>query len=403
MTPTHLILVFLVTSLACIGINGCASSFEDSVDPTPMVQAQGSLLDAERLDVAVKVFDPGLMTGDEGVFPEVREAESRFLPIHLKRTLEQSGQWGQVWVTPAATEAVDVTVEGAVINSNWEGLTLEIEVVDAAGRLWLSKTYRAEADDENHPASYAAGVDPYQDLYNAVVNDMLTARNRLDPQQMQRLRETARMKFAAELAPGAFDGYLIQGKDGVLTLNRLPARGDPMMGRVLDIRKRERKLLDTLNLYYAVFYNDLKESYRNWQQATWREGVNYQRLKREGMWRKALGAAAIIGAIAAQAAGGSRSTVALRDFALLGGAVSFKSGLDRDAEARIHADAIAELGASLGAEAAPMTIEVEGQTRRLTGSAEAQYREWQRLLRRIHVSETGFTGDRSATFVAPGQ
>jgi hypothetical protein len=32
---------------------------------------------------------------------------------------------------------------------------------------------------------------------------------------------------------------------------------------------------------------------------------------------------------------------------------------------------------------------VEGQTRRLTGTAEARYQEWRRLLREIYSAETG--------------
>jgi hypothetical protein len=37
-----------------------------------------------------------------------------------------------------------------------------------------------------------------------------------------------------------------------------------------------------------------------------------------------------------------------------------------------------------------MVIEVEGQTRRLTGTAASQYESWRRLLREIYEAETGF-------------
>ena len=37
-------------------------------------------------------------------------------------------------------------------------------------------------------------------------------------------------------------------------------------------------------------------------------------------------------------------------------------------------------------------VEVEGETHKLTGSAEAQYTQWRALLKRIYISETGFTG-----------
>ena len=38
-----------------------------------------------------------------------------------------------------------------------------------------------------------------------------------------------------------------------------------------------------------------------------------------------------------------------------------------------------------------MVVNVEGQERRLTGTAEAQYESWRRLLREIYEAETGFT------------
>ena len=37
-------------------------------------------------------------------------------------------------------------------------------------------------------------------------------------------------------------------------------------------------------------------------------------------------------------------------------------------------------------------VEVEGQTRRLTGTAEERYEEWRRLLREIYSGETGTPG-----------
>jgi hypothetical protein len=54
-----------------------------------------------------------------------------------------------------------------------------------------------------------------------------------------------------------------------------------------------------------------------------------------------------------------------------------------------------------------MVISVEGEERRLTGTAAAQYEDWRRLLKEIYQAETGFTetvevGSRSsATESAP--
>ena len=37
-----------------------------------------------------------------------------------------------------------------------------------------------------------------------------------------------------------------------------------------------------------------------------------------------------------------------------------------------------------------MVVTVEGETRRLTGTAAAQYESWRRLLKEIYEAETGF-------------
>jgi hypothetical protein len=67
------------------------------------------------------------------------------------------------------------------------------------------------------------------------------------------------------------------------------------------------------------------------------------------------------------------------------------AGFSRRSEAALHVEAIKELSESFGSEAAPMVIDVEGQTRRLTGTAAAQYEGWRRLLKEIYEAETGFS------------
>jgi len=83
---------------------------------------------------------------------------------------------------------------------------------------------------------------------------------------------------------------------------------------------------------------------------------------------------------------------------LVGGAYAVKTGFDKDSEATIHRDAIEELGESFASESQPMVVDVEGETHKLTGSAEAQYAEWRTLLRKIYASETGLnaSGDNDA-------
>ena len=75
--------------------------------------------------------------------------------------------------------------------------------------------------------------------------------------------------------------------------------------------------------------------------------------------------------------------------AVLGGMYAFKSGLDKRAEIKVHAESLKQLGDSFQSEVQPMVVDVEGRTLQLKGSAEEQYAEWRQLLRELYEDETG--------------
>ena len=72
-------------------------------------------------------------------------------------------------------------------------------------------------------------------------------------------------------------------------------------------------------------------------------------------------------------------------------------GVNISKEAEMHSTAIQELSESLGSEMKPVTLELEGETYELTGSAEEQYKRWRELLRDIYFTETGFDPDDDNT------
>ena len=96
------------------------------------------------------------------------------------------------------------------------------------------------------------------------------------------------------------------------------------------------------------------------------------------------------------AAPGSGLEAAARDVALIGGIAALQSGIAKGKEAKMHREAIRELGVSFDAEVAPMVVEVEGETVRLTGNLENQYAKWRGLLQQIYATETGLPADPNA-------
>ncbi len=366
------------------------------------IQAQTEIAEEDLLDVGIQIFDPGLPEDEaalyeleeKGVFVEVRKSEARYIPIHLKQTLESTGNWGAVRLVPAAN-AVDVMVAGTILSSTGKKLELDIRVVDSRGKEWLEKRYKEEADVGAYRDAKDVALDePYQSLYNRIANDILAARRKLDEKDIRLVQTVSRLRFARDLAPIAFAEYLSLDKKGRFTLERLPAQNDPMMERLAVIRERDFMFIDTLNEYYAGFYATMDDPYDSWRAYSYQEQVAMEKLKRAARLEKILGAAAIIGGIFSSTRG--RGGRGVGEVAVLGGMAAITDGMQKSEEAKMHVEALRELADSLDSEVAPMLIDVEGEVMRLTGSVETQYATWRQLLRKIFATETGLPVDPNA-------
>jgi hypothetical protein len=219
---------------------------------------------------------------------------------------------------------------------------------------------------------------------------MLLARMGLSEDEIVEIRRVASLRFAADIAPHAFAGYLGVDADGRTVTRRLPAEDDPMFLRVARIRERDDMLIDTLNEHYADFHMDMEGPYRKWRAFAYEELVSLRKLKRDSNIRLAAGAVAILGGIALATVGAPVPIELLSAPLVAGGTLAIRSGWELRAETQIHAEAVRELGRSFESDVAPRVVEVEGRTLKLTGSAETQYQEWRRLLREIYLAETGF-------------
>ena len=372
---------------------GCASSTYQKVGPTPIIQAEEEISQEQLLDVGIVPFTSDEMAEeeaeDEGTNPDIRKAESHFMAYHLKNTLHQSSQWGAISVLPASEGDVDVLIEGKILESNGETLTLKIDAVDASGRVWLNKTYSAQATEFSYRETIPGRNDAYQDVYNAIANDIAQYRAALDANAAQTIRTISRLKYAEELAPEPFSGYLsADGKDQV-EIKRLPSADDPMMDRLLKIRGRETMYVDTLNEYYDVFYNEMWTSYAEWRKMSLTEREAMRKIKKEAMMRKLAGILMVAGAVAL-GAGDVDFTGPLQIGLAVAGTQVIVDGFNVSKQAEIHAAALKELSESFAGEMKPVVMEFQGRQYELTGSAEEQFQNWRDLLRKIYYAETGF-------------
>jgi hypothetical protein len=384
-----------VAACAALLCAGCVSYEVRDANATPVIAAQQDIPAEQLLDVGVAVLDPGIPEDEAeqeelGIFPDVRKTEARFIAYEARDTLQGTSQWGAVRMAPPDTRTVDVLVSGEILESNGEVLKVRFHVEDASGRVWLDKEYEDVASKYAYKEDIDLAEDPFQDIYNALANDMLAVRKELGPEALRELRQVARLRFAQELSPYAFGDYLRHDDEQQRwVVDRLPAEGDPMLERVEEIRQRDYLFIDTLDAHYAGFSQDVAEPYDDWRRFSYEEVIALREIQRSARNRMLVGIGTMIGG--AVLAGKSDSYIGrTAGYAgVFGGAGIFKSGLDRRKEGELHESALAELADSLQSEVRPMVVEIEGKTVTLTGTVEAQYEEWQRLLREIYTAETG--------------
>ena len=408
----------LATLCLAVLAAGCVVKETRPLPQLQAVQATEEVPDERLLDVGIHVFDPGIpkeveenpdLAAEERVYPEIRRAEARYMPTRLRETLAGTAQWGVVRVVPDLVDSTDVTVEGRILESTGKELKLSVRAFDASGRTWLEKEYEGEADTRSYKEGGNLGRDPFQNVYVNIANDLLEARRQLSEEQLLEVQRVADLRFASEFAPSAFAGYLAQDpKSGRYKVVRLPAGNDPVVQRVEAIRERDANLVDTVSDGYASFSERMSEPYANWRRYTYEEILAEEKLKAQARTRMALGALAVAAAVLVPDSCGSndcaRVVDAARYGAAAGGVMAISSGLKKREESKMHTDVLKELSSSFEAEAAPLVVDVEGRTLRLTGTAEEQYAEWRRLLHELYVEETGLVtgGPAEPAGPAPG-
>lgn len=381
-----------------LSLSACVNSKPERQKSVEIQQAPATLSEARLMDVNIRVFEPGPIEEDErsslGISHQTRQSEARFVPVHLKATMERTGNWGAIRVVPASARDGELLIGGEILVSDGEQLVLHVTANDASGAQWLDKHYRGVARQDDHDRAVRGERDAFQDLYNEIANDLARLKGAQSERSLKRNRQINELRFAADLAPAAFGDHLRKNDAGLWQIVRLPAEGDPMLQRVRSVRERDLLLVDTVNGHYESFYRDVWDPYNNWRRFRSEELDNLREVENDATTRKVLGIGAVVGAIAIGLMGSDRTvqrTDSLRDAMVIGGVMAAKSGFDMDKETEIHVESIKELGESFQADAEDLVIEVDGEAHRLTGSAEEQYAKWRSLLSRIYASETGFT------------
>jgi len=391
--------ILAVVVLMVVAIPACTVTEIITAEETELVVASAPKEESQLLDVGIIEFNAGIPENNDSdksrIYDEIRNAESRYLAYHLKTTMQGTGHWGAVRVLPSSEAFTDILINGRIEQSDGEFVELEVTVSDTSGQHWFTRSYETQTGISSYSERRDRRQDPYQKVFNDIANDVKTYADTLAPERVQRLQQISELKFFADMSPRTYDEHLLSEEDGVVSVQRLPAENDPAVARLRQIRERDRLVVDMLNEHYANFYYGIAIPYHSFRKASREEAVNYRQVKRSARLQTIMGIIVVAGSLAVDTGDSSYSRQQMKrgiqSVGITQGLNSIMAGITRNSEAAIHVEAIEELAESFGSEAAPMVVSIEGQSRRLTGTAAAQYESWRKLLRDIYEAETGFT------------
>lgn len=387
---------FLVFVILSSILSACTVSEIIDAERTNLDVASLNISENLLLDVGITMFDSGIPRDNDpdktGIYDEIRNAEARYFPYHIKTTLEKTRYWGSVRVIPSRNVMTDIIISGSIIRSDGEYVTIRVTVEDITGEKWFIKEYSTQTGLRSYSQGRDRSNDPYQKVFNDLANDLRLYAAEIHTSINKRIQETSELMFFANMMPSVFEEYYVE-EDGYIKIKRLPAENDPMVKRLRGIRERDRLVIDSINEHYANYYYGIALPYEGWRKIARENQISIRDTKRSASIRALIGVAVTAGSINMDTSDTSRSRRNIKR-------ATQSVGIDRGIRTIIDAwqlrestksyrNQIGELSESFIAEAAPLIIEVEGQSRRLTGTAESQYEGWRKILKEINQLESG--------------
>lgn len=290
---------------------------------------------------------------------QVRSVEQRYLPFLLKETLTRSGHWGAVRVMPRDDPSAEINVSGTILFSDGVELKLAIRVQDARGKVWFEQVYYDVASELDYAVDPNYQIDPFQDIYNKIANDMSDVLLLINDDTHRQILEVASVRYGMALSPEAFSKYL-NSEEGLFVLVGLPSLDDPVFERVQRIRDSEYLFTDGVDAHYESLHRKLGPTYSWWRYFSYELIVGNQRLK----------------------------TIDATRGATRGSWYAMERIYKTHKESKMNEDALRELTASFDRETAPIVTEIAGRVVELDGTLDTQYTQWRRLLRQLYLNET---------------
>ncbi len=351
-----------------------------------------------KLDIVIPVFDPGLPDAGkeyetEGLWPELRRAEAIRFAVKLKDALEATNEFGAIRVTPDKNATGDIYALGKIVESNGEDVKFELQAFDISGNRWMYESFDHEVSSSYHKNPRNEGKDPYDPAFDAAAKALVEELSYHETAELDKVKQLTNLRFGANFVEEAFADHLAV-VDGKYTLASYPSESDPMLVRTKAIRVRDQLFVDGMQDNYRAFSEKMQTSYTIWQEQSLAEIGAKREVQKKAAGEAIVGVLLVGLAVAAVAAGAEsndygKSTAATTAGVVAGvaGAKMLSDSFQTSEEAKVHRDALDELGESIDTDLAPQVVAFEEQSVELTGSAKEQFAQWRTFLKRIYLQE----------------
>ncbi len=389
---------------------------------SPAATAQKNLptrMDIPPLKVAVPVLGTGVdeFSEDlekEGIWPGLRKTETIRSATKIRDALFDLNQFESVVVFPDTSISADLYVLGSIRESTGEIMSIEWQLVDATGKIWIRKNKETHRVPPGwHERFGGTGIDPFQELYRKIAysvykelkkyarkHDTVVKQNRKRARdgQSPKLSELDRIVAIRELvmaqyfAPEIYGDAIAEKKSSKsssrLTLQYLPDKSAQEWTRIESFRQRDETFTLLMNDYYNTFRATVDPSYELWLKDIYPIARETRILRRQANVEKALG---VVTLIAAASAAKDADSTGKRDRAIAVGAAVGSTllikGFHDSARSKEQLEIFNETARSYHDSFNPISVELAGKTITLQGTAQEQFAQWRGLLRDFYERE----------------
>ena len=394
----------------------------DANRSSPAATAQKNLptrMDIPPLKVAVPVLGTGVdeCSDDlekEGIWPGLRKTETIRSATKIRDALFDLNQFESVVVFPDTSISADLYVLGSIRESTGEIMSIEWQLVDATGKIWIRKNKETHRVPPGWHERYGGtGIDPFQELYRKIAYSVYKElkkyarkhasivkqnRKRASDGQSPKLSELDRIVAIRELvmaqyfAPEIYGDAIAEKKSSRsssrLTLQYLPDKSAQEWTRIESFRQRDETFTLLMNDYYNTFRAKVDPSYELWLKDIYPIARETRILRRQANVEKALG---VVTLIAAASAAKDADSTGKRDRAIavgaaVGSTLLIKGFID-SARSKEQLEIFNETARSYHDSFNPISVELAGKTITLQGTAQEQFAQWRGLLRDFYERE----------------